>query len=186
MLRNFTAFIAEPQARLAGWESRTELEFEFAFYPSLSIRGRIDRLEQNARGEALVIDYKYSARDKLRDRIGKSEEGQEVQTGMYLLAAERQFALRPVGMLFCGLKKGIAWEGWHLPVDGLEDAGISCTADALRELMNTAERTAIEAHGHILNGRIAAQPADTDHCRYCDYRDACRVETIAAARRAGL
>ncbi|HXP85960.1 MAG TPA: PD-(D/E)XK nuclease family protein [Bryobacteraceae bacterium] len=185
MLRNFAAFIAGPQARLPGWESRTEQEFEFAFYPGLSIRGRIDRLEQNARGEALVIDYKYSAKDKLRERVGRSEEGQEVQTGIYLLAAERQFALRPVGMLFCGLKKGIAWEGWHLPVEGFEDAGNTCNPEALRSLITTAEQTAIDAHGHILSGRIAAQPADTDHCRYCDFRDACRVETLAAARGAG-
>jgi ATP-dependent helicase/DNAse subunit B len=185
MLRNFTAFIAGSEARLPGWESRTEQEFEFAIYPGLAIRGRIDRLEENSRGEAVVIDYKYSAADKIRERKEKSAEGQEVQTGLYLLAAERHFHLKPAGMLFCGLKKGIAWEGWHLPVSGFEEAGDICGSEVLRDLMNTAQQTAVEAHEHILSGRIAVQPADPEHCKWCDYRDACRVETIAAARGAG-
>jgi ATP-dependent helicase/DNAse subunit B len=185
MLRNFTAFIAGSEARLPGWESRTEQEFEFAIYPGLAIRGRIDRLEENARGEAVVIDYKYSAADKIRERKEKSAEGQEVQTGLYLLAAERHFHLKPAGMLFCGLKKGIAWEGWHLPVFGFEEAGEICSSEVLRDLMTTAERTAVAAHERILSGRIAVQPADPEHCKWCDYRDACRVESIAAARGAG-
>jgi hypothetical protein len=185
MLRNFTAFIAESEARLPGWESRTEQEFEFAMYPGLAIRGRIDRLEENSRGEAVVIDYKYSAADKIRERKEKSAEGKEVQTGLYLLAAERHFHLKPVGMLFCGLKKGIAWAGWHLPVSGFEEAGDICGSEVLRDLMNTAERTAVEAHERILSGHIAVQPADPEHCKWCDFRDACRVETIAAARGAG-
>lgn len=185
MLRNFAAFIAGPQSRLPGWTSRMELDFEFALDPGLAIRGRIDRLEENPRGEALVIDYKYSAKNKIRERMGKSEEGQEVQTGLYLLAAERKFGLKPAGMLFCGLRKGITWDGWHLPVAGFEQTGNTCSPEALRDLMNTAAQTATEAHQHILSGRIAAQPADTDQCKWCDFRDACRVETVAAARGAG-
>jgi ATP-dependent helicase/DNAse subunit B len=185
MRANFSNFISSPQSRLDGWESLTEQKFEFPLHPGLSIRGRIDRLERNARGEALVIDYKYSAKDKLRERTGKSEEGQELQTGMYLLAAEKQFRLKPAGMLFCGLKKGVAWEGWHLPMAGFEEAGESCSAGALRDLMKTAERAAIEAHERILGGRIAVSPADRDQCKWCDFRDACRVESLPAARGAG-
>lgn len=185
MLRNFSAFIEDALARLPGWDSRTEQEFEFALYPGLALRGRVDRLEQNSRGEALVIDYKYSAKEQLRKRMDKSEEGREVQTGIYLLAAERHFGLKPVGMLFCGLKKGVVWDGWHVAVSGLEEAGNSCTPEVLRKLMATAEKTAIETHASVLSGRIAVEPADSAQCKWCDYRDACRVETIAAARGAG-
>jgi ATP-dependent helicase/DNAse subunit B len=184
MLRNFAAFIEAPQARLAGWESQIELKFNVPVHPGLAINGRIDRLERNARGEALVIDYKYSAPERLRERIAKSEAGEAVQAGLYLLAAERQFGLRPAGMLFCALKK-VGWEGWHLSLEGYAGAGSTCTAEALRELIDTATRSTAEAHERILSGHIAVQPADTKHCRWCDYRDACRIETVAAARGAG-
>ena len=73
--------------------------------PAVTIRGRIDRLEIGPRNQALVIDYKYSPGNKIRDRVDESEAGNLVQGGLYLLAAERALGLDPVGMLYCGLKK---------------------------------------------------------------------------------
>jgi RecB family exonuclease len=168
MLRNFTAFMADPEARMAGWSSRAEQDFEFALFPGLAIRGRIDRLEENGRGEALVIDYKYSAPERVRKKAAKG-----VQGGLYSLAAERQFHLKPVGMEFWGLRKEISrWPA-------------ASNRDELRALMRAAEQTAKDVHERILSGRIAVDPADPDECKWCDYRDACRVETLPAVRGAG-
>jgi hypothetical protein len=187
LLRNFTRFIENPEWAFAGWTTNTEQPFEYPVQPGLashlSIRGRIDRLAVNARGQALVIDYKYSAANKIYERVKESAAGQRAQAGLYLLAAERQFKLQPAGMLFCGLKKEVAWDGWHLPLPDLDWAGEACRSDDLRELMDTAERVAAEAHAAILSGTIAADPAEADMCQWCDFRDACRVETIAAAPR---
>jgi CRISPR/Cas system-associated exonuclease Cas4 (RecB family) len=42
----------------------------------------------------------------------------------------------------------------------------------------------VETFDTIASGAIAPQPADPDKCKWCDFRDICRVET-AAIREAG-
>ncbi len=47
-------------------------------------------------------------------------------------------------------------------------------------LERTAERT-LQAAVEIRAGRVEPHPANVDNCRFCDFRDACRVESAAAA-----
>jgi ATP-dependent helicase/DNAse subunit B len=176
MLRYFQMFLDSPSFRL-GWNPRVEEQFEIAVTPSLTVRGRIDRLEVGPHGEALVIDYKYSAAKTIRDRVKDQEEGEVVQSGLYLFAAVKQFGLTPAGMLYCGLKKKVEWGGWHIPLAGLESTGTTCTREALDELTDGAARKAAEASDSILSGRIEAHPRDESKCAWCDYRDICRIET---------
>jgi RecB family exonuclease len=184
LLRHFEAFLNDRRFALA-WTSRVEEKFSFALNPLVTISGRIDRLEVGPANQALVIDYKYSAADKIRERVEKSDAGNLVQGDLYLLAAEREFGLAPAGMLYCGLRNKVTWEGWHVPLAGLDAAGESTTPARLRELMNAAAHKAAEVHEAIVSGRIAVAPADRDKCEWCDFRDICRVETAAAARGAG-
>ncbi len=176
MLRYFQMFLDSPSFRL-GWNPRVEEQFEIAVTPSLTVRGRIDRLEVGPHGEALVIDYKYSAAKTIRDRVKDQEEGEVVQSGLYLFAAVKQFGLTPAGMLYCGLKKKVEWGGWHIPLAGLESTGTTCTREALDELTDGAAKKAAEASDSILSGRIEAHPRDESKCAWCDYRDICRIET---------
>ena len=184
LLRYFEGFLRAPGARLE-WATLVEQAFQFDLSKNLTIRGRIDRLEKDGCNRALVIDYKYSASDKIRERVGDSEEGNLVQAGLYMLAAERALGLIPVGMLYCGLKKEVSWGGWHLPIGGLEGIGSSCVPEVLRELMDSAARSATEVQEAIASGHIAVHPRDPRKCARCDYRDACRVETMAAEVGAG-
>jgi ATP-dependent helicase/DNAse subunit B len=183
LLRNFEGFLADRKIR-PRWASRVEEQFNIPLSPLLSIRGRIDRIDVGPRKEALVIDYKYSAAAKIRERVDDHAGGNLVQGGLYLLAAEKQFGLDPAGMLFCGLRKEVVWDGWHRPIPGLESIGESCTPALLRDLMNSAAAKATEVFESITSGRIAPAPSDTDKCRWCDFRDICRVETAAAIRKA--
>jgi hypothetical protein len=132
-----------------------------------------------------VIDYKYSAALKIRQRVDASELGDSVQGGLYLLAAERAFGLEPAGMLYCGLRKDVEWGGWHAAIRGLERVGESSTKARLRELMDAASAKTVETFDAIASGTIAPRPADTDKCKWCDFRDICRVESAAAIGRAG-
>ncbi len=184
LARNFEAFLRDRQVVIA-WESRVEQEFRFALSPILEIRGRIDRLDAGPRAEALVIDYKYSAPDTIRDRARDDKSENFVQAGLYLIAAEEAFELKPAGMLFCGLKKQVTWDGWHAPVRGLEGIGESCTMSRLRGLMDDARQRTLEALDAIGSGKIAPQPADRAKCARCDFRDICRIESEEAARGAG-
>lgn len=187
LLRHFERFAEDRQVEL-GWDARVEEEFEFELGPGLTIRGRIDRLEVNRasstdRRQALVIDYKYST--QVKGRVKETESGGLVQAGLYLLAAERAFGLDPVGMLYCGLKGEVAWEGWHGPLPALEGVGTSTTREAIRELMAGAEQKAMETREGILAGRVEAHPADQKKCDWCDFRDICRVETTETERASG-
>ena len=89
----------------------------------MTITGRIDRLDVGPANQALVIDYKYSAGNKIRERVEDTGEGHLVQGGLYLAAAARAFGLDPVAMLFCGLKKDVTWDGWHVNIPGLGSLG---------------------------------------------------------------
>jgi ATP-dependent helicase/DNAse subunit B len=176
MLRNFTAFLADGRDAL-GWPARVEEKFEIALSPELTVRGRIDRLEVGPHREALVIDYKYSVAKTIRDRVKNQDKGDVVQAGLYLFAAVKQFELTPAGMLYCGLRKDVEWDGWHLPLPGLEKIGESCTVERLEELVQAAQQKALDVFASIASGDIAVRPADEKKCVWCDYRDICRVET---------
>jgi hypothetical protein len=178
LLRNFEAFVSRGYLPLAGWTSRTEQSFVCELTPALAIRGRIDRLEQGPDRQAIVIDYKYSAAPQIRSRVKDSAGGDQVQAGLYLMAAERCFGLSPSGMLFCGLKKDITWDGWHVSIQGLEQIGTASTREFLDELLRSAVKSAQAAHTAILAGEIAVRPADPGKCVWCGYRDICRVDTI--------
>ncbi len=88
-------------------------------------------------------------------------------------------------MLYCGLRKDVTWDGWHTPIPGLERIGEPSTKARLRELMDMASAKAVETFDAIVAGASAPQPADTDKCKWCDFRDICRWESAVAIERAG-
>jgi CRISPR/Cas system-associated exonuclease Cas4 (RecB family) len=67
----------------------------------------------------------------------------------------------------------------------LEEIGERRAADGIRDLIREAEQAALVAHEAIAAGQIAPAPADPDKCRWCDYRDICRIESATSVRRAG-
>jgi ATP-dependent helicase/DNAse subunit B len=52
----------------------------------------------------------------------------------------------------------------------------------LQEIIEGAEQKAIEVFESIISGNIAVRPADRSKCRYCDFKDICRIETISGDR----
>jgi ATP-dependent helicase/DNAse subunit B len=183
LLRHFEAFLRNTEVPLPS-RVRTEEKVRFALHGGLTISGRIDRIDIDAQGNALVIDYKYSASERIQDKVEAAEEGDMVQAGLYWLAAEKALGLKPIGMLYCGLRKKVSWNGWHLNYPGLQAVGEARTPEAMRDLIAVAEQRTISSHEEILSGRIEAKPKDDDFCRLCDYRDVCRIETIGAALKA--
>jgi ATP-dependent helicase/DNAse subunit B len=87
-------------------------------------------------------------------------------------------------MLFCGLKKDVTWDGWHVSIPGLESLGTSSTREFIRELIDDAESAAIRVHEAITSGDIAVRPANPDKCRWCDFADICRVESAVLVKKA--
>ena len=182
LLRHFESFLKDQKVNL-GWPSRVEEPFEFELQPGLILHGRLDRVDVSPSGQALVIDYKYSASGRLKERINESESGNQVQAGVYLLAAERALGLRPLGMLYCHVKKGVSWDGWQANIAGL-DVGEKRTEAGVAEIARAAEETLLRVHADIAAGRVVVEPREDKPCDWCECRDICRVESIERVKTA--
>ena len=66
-------------------------------------------------------------------------------------------------MHYVALKGGIEEIGWDAPFpEGFFERAMEKTVSAVEE---------------IRAGRVAVEPSNRDKCRYCDYKDACRVQS---------
>ena len=164
MLEDLKQFAADTQWPRAQFSSETEKEFQVPLDDTFQVAGRIDRIDTDAEGRAYVIDYKYSAPERVK---AKKDSGQ-LQGPVYALAAERGFGVRPAGMFFVGVKKEVKYVGWS-------DTGLLDADPIPAEWAQTAGQ-ALRIVSEIRLGRLAPAPADRDVCRYCDVRDVCRIE----------
>jgi len=165
MLDDLKRFTSQDLWPRRDWKSQTEIEFTFPLAEGLEISGRIDRLDVAPDGRAFVLDYKYSAAQRVKDKL-KNEN--LMQAPLYLLAAEHLNS-QASGMFYVGVKGSIEYAGWS--VDPSMD-GVTLPEDWLAI---TRERT-LRLVEEIRGGRIEIVPADTDSCRFCDAKDICRIE----------
>jgi hypothetical protein len=176
---NLRRFLESPP--LAG--ARTvgvERAFNQRLASDLKIRGKMDRVAQLPNRGLVVIDYKYSTKDRVRGRIRSHDRGELVQGGLYLWAAEKEYGQAAAGMLYCGLRGEVSWAGWHVPVFGWQDIGESWDPGQLREMMDRAVEISQSVALRIAMGEIAPEPADVKKCDWCEFRDTCRVESAPA------
>jgi ATP-dependent helicase/DNAse subunit B len=163
-----------------GWRTEVEQWFDLDL-GDVRIGGRIDRIDVDpATGRAVVVDYKYSSPQTVRDTVKAHELGRLVQGGLYLLAAEKCFGLNPAAMVYCGIRSETSVQGWRRDVPELPDTVTNCVAEVFREVIDQAVARSREAAARIRAGEIRAAPADADKCRYCDFLDICRVESAPA------
>jgi ATP-dependent helicase/DNAse subunit B len=165
MLEDLQAFAADGAWPRATYQSRMEVEFVMALDESLEIAGKIDRLDVDAAGNAYVIDYKYSAAQRVKNM---PRNASLLQAPLYLMAAERFFGVKPVGMFYIGVKGGIQYAGWS------GSGMLQSAAFPENWLERTRERT-LQVVQQIRDGRVEAAPANPDNCRFCDFRDVCRI-----------
>jgi ATP-dependent helicase/DNAse subunit B len=151
------------------WPSRTEQAFEFAIDPTLTVKGKLDRIDDLGDGRGIVIDYKFSRAATQRAKV---DDPTKLQGPLYAAAMQRFFGLEPVAMLYLSLKdEKLSYDGWG-DVPGMQLEALPLT----REWMDDAIRRVSEAMAAFRAGAIHPHPANIEHCRYCTYRDACRFE----------
>jgi ATP-dependent helicase/nuclease subunit B len=170
MLDDLKRFTSEDAWPRAAWESQTEIQFEFPLAEGLEISGRIDRLDIAPDGRAFVMDYKYSAAQRVKDKL-KNEN--LMQAPLYLMAAEH-LNVRPAGMFYVGVKGAIEYAGWS------DDQRMGSLALPENWLETTRTRT-LQIVEEMRRGRVEIRPADRDSCRFCDAKDICRIEVAAVA-----
>jgi ATP-dependent helicase/DNAse subunit B len=157
MLRDLARFAANTD-RPATPATQAEVPFEFELPDSVSLRGRIDRLDLTPAGRADVVDYKYSKKDY-------SKQVNRLQGPLYLLAVEKALGYLAGEMSYCGLRGEVKYAPQPL------------TRDDLRSAAETTLRVAAE----VRSGNAAPQPADLAPCRYCAFKDICRYQAAAGA-----
>ena len=158
MLDDLRGFAADGQWPRGEFQSRMEEKFAFRLDESVEISGKIDRLDTAPDGRAYVIDYKYANAQSTKDKL---KDENLLQAPLYLMAAEEAFGVKAAGMFYVGLKGGVEYAGWkEIPERWLE---------------RKKEQT-LEVVAEILAGRVESAPAKPEKCRYCEFRDVCRVE----------
>ena len=158
MLDDLRRFAADNRWPRGEYQSRMEEKFAFRLDESLEIAGKIDRLDTATDGRAYVIDYKYSNAQNTKDKL---KDENLLQAPLYLMAAEKFFGVKAAGMFYVGLRGGVEYAGWkEIPEGWLE---------------RKKEQT-LQVVAAIRAGRVESIPAKPDKCRYCDFRDVCRVE----------
>jgi RecB family exonuclease len=140
------------------------------------VRGRIDRVDVGANGEAVVYDYKG----------GRAPAGARwirdgsIQVALYMRAVEELLHRQVVGGFYQPLTgedlrpRGV--------LDGDADVGIECVPpdvfehDRLRELMAAVVAAATTAAGEARRGELQPRPQTCAFRGGCMYPSICRCE----------
>jgi RecB family exonuclease len=163
-------------------EEGAEVEVPASGLPALDLgggvllRGRIDRVDVDAGGEAVVYDYKTG-------RVlpaAKWERKGNIQLALYMRAVESLLELRAVAGLYQPLR------GRDLRARGVLDADASVRLDCVasdrlerfevRELLDWAAATAREAAAQAARGELAPRPETCAFKGGCSYPSICRCE----------
>jgi ATP-dependent helicase/DNAse subunit B len=171
MLEDLRYFAADGQWPRAGFQSRTEEKFRFPLDGSIEVSGKIDRLDTGPDGRAYVIDYKYSRAEKTKEKLTNENL---LQAPLYVMAAEKVFGVQPAGMFYVGLKGGkVVYAGWS-------ETGMLDSVPVPPNWLGDAAERSLQIVSEIRAGRIEVVPANPDNCRWCDFRDVCRIEAERA------
>ncbi|MDP3287357.1 MAG: PD-(D/E)XK nuclease family protein, partial [Methyloversatilis sp.] len=155
------AYVAWAVQREAdGWlfdsgEARRAHPLELPDGTTLSLEGRIDRIDRNADGDVALLDYKLRSAERVR----KTMQADDVQLAFYSV-----------------LEGGAVSEAAYLALE--EDAPVTfaeadppAAARALRALVS-------ELFPALRNGATLPAHGDEAACRHCDMRGLCRKDWL--------
>jgi DNA helicase-2/ATP-dependent DNA helicase PcrA len=138
------------KGRLNGRSLHVDPEQAFSLsLPGFKVRGRIDRIDREERGGYKVIDYKTG------DVKQEWELERDLQLGLYAIAAEQVFGLKPVTLAVCYLE------------DANEVEVLKTTSQLAAD-----QEVAEELAAGIMAGEFSPQPTPWK-CRHCDFRLVC-------------
>lgn len=150
------------------------------------LHGAIDRVDRNADGESLVIDYKLAAEVT---PLKKLEEEAKLQLQLYVIAVAEQWSAQPVGGLYLPLRGTSARRPRGAVVDeaagSLAPYGLARTdlidRDDFEELLADARRRADEIVVRMRRGDIRRDPGPRRGLRghdvcpfFCEFAPICR------------
>ncbi len=154
---------------------------------AVTLRGRIDRIDVDDAGRAIVRDYKTGKNVSRADAF--VDEG-TLQIQLYMRVAERVLGLEPVAGLYHPLgavgpdkrrPRGLVTE----EDERLKALGIvgrdRREAEEFEAALDQAEASAERAAGEMGAGRIGRRPLGAKCPKYCTFQAICRLERAVGA-----
>ena len=187
--RHLEGFIARDAVLLPGFEpayfeesfGRDGDSFEYAGMP---LRGSIDRIDVDARGRAVIVDYKSSLGDSYHllpaNADGLADLPIKVQTLIYAQVARRKLNLDVVGAVYvhalrpgsqpsvCGAYDDKVLGPEHLP--GIRSARSSLSSagfPTFEQLLDYVEGEIAKRLEDMRNGDISVAPRHEKACGFC-------------------
>jgi ATP-dependent helicase/DNAse subunit B len=163
--------IAEQVSTTEKWTSpyppEVEVPVSLSFPGGVTVNGRIDRIDRLSERQCIIVDYK-SGKTKNVERFVESSV--KLQGPLYALGVREGRGLETVAMMFHAVRDDRRY-GWG-EVPG---ADLNLKPIPERWIEDAKERT-VERLAGFLAGEIHAAPTEREHCRWCDYAAACRIE----------
>jgi len=176
----------EPWLLEAGFGEEEDLERPALEVDGWRLHGAIDRVDRDAAGRTLVVDYKLANTVTAR---GKLEEEAKLQLQLYLIAVAEQWGADPVGGLYHPLRGTSARRPRGFALDEaaeqLASFGLASTdlvdREGFEELLADARRRAGEIVARMRRGDIRRDPGPRRGLRghgvcppFCDFAPICR------------
>ena len=164
-------------------------------YAGVHVAGKVDRIDVDAYGRCVVIDYKGSVGREYAFR-GAEDDGtvlpRKMQTLIYAQMARRKLGLIPVGAIYLSYGKDGAVRGLfdRTVLDGDADLlgmdPATCGTSAFAEALDAAEAEVERKVASLLAGEIAPAAADLKACEWCpvglcEHRDQLMAEKSGGA-----
>jgi RecB family exonuclease len=152
--------------------------------PPLSLKGRLDRLDQGE-GRAVVTDYKHTSNwAGLKDATDKDLAGKtQFQLPVYMAAAQEMMGAG--GMALSGrlvptrLAASKPRQLDYEPGDGFFASDASVRQQMAAQGQPNLFNAIADLWGRLRSGMFMAQP-DKKACQYCDFRFTCRAQPPSA------
>ena len=154
--------------------SEAEVELELEFPGGIHVKGRVDRIDKFG-NDCVIVDYKSSKTANVQKLVTSRTR---LQGPLYALAARENLHLNPVAMVFWAVREDERYGWGKIPGTDLEFQPIP-------ENWTTDARTrTIERLSAFLGGEVHAHPEEVEQCRWCDFKAACRVESLVEIEKA--
>jgi ATP-dependent helicase/DNAse subunit B len=150
----------------------------FELGPGVRMRGRIDRVDVNESGEAVLYDYKSSADPS--QAVARWIGDGKIQLALYMLAVEQLLDLRVVGGFYQPLSgakpraRGVLDEDSAVELDCVR--GETRPHEEVRALLGDALDAALRAASQAGRGELEARPQSCAFRGGCEFPAICRCE----------
>ena len=155
-------------------------------YAGVHVTGKVDRIDVDSYGRAVVIDYKGSVGREYAFRTSENDGTvlpRKMQTLIYAQMVRRKMGFVPVGALYLSYGKDGRVRGLfdRTVLDADRDLlGIdpkTCGTSAFLDALDAAEEAVEQRLAHLLAGDVAPAAIDLKTCEYCpvglcEHRDA--------------